>query len=378
MDKKDFLLLIEKYLAGQTTVTEEELLIRFYQFYRKDDEGWVDIPKGQEALILDRINGKIKKPIKLKRWLTWSAAAIILFTCTIGIKLYIDKNQLSQVELLVNISKGEDILPGEVRATLKLADGRTIRLDDAKSGTVADELGVSLSKTSEGQLVYTINGHADQSVDKMMVHTVETPRGGQYQIKLPDGTRVWLNASSTLSYSPNFEQTRAVQLQGEAYFEVAKDKKPFIVNSRDQAIQVLGTHFNVSAYPEDQKTVTTLLEGKVNVSAKLNKSGKGTVLEPNSMATTYRNTDKVVKSEANIESAVAWKNGYFQFNEGKLTDIMATIARWYDVEVEYESLPDTRYTIYISRGVKLSEVLTMLEITGGTELYLKDNKIFAK
>lgn len=378
MDKKDFLLLIDKYLAGQTTIAEEEFLFHFYQLYCKDGQTSIDIPQGQEVLILDRIRRKVKKPKKLYHWFKWSVAAMILFTSIIGIKLYLDRNEISQVEQLAHVSKGEDVMPGEVRATLKLSDGRKIILDDSKSETLGNELGVSLSKTSDGQLVYTFNEHTEQSLDQKIVHTVETPKGGQYQIKLPDGSHVWLNASSTLSYSPNFMHKREVQLRGEAYFEVAKDKKPFIVNSPDQSIQVLGTHFNVFAYPEERKTVTTLVEGKVKVNATLNKLGKGTILEPNSMATTYQNTDKVIKTRDNIESALAWKNGYFQFNEEKLTDIMATIARWYDVEVEYASLPETQFTLYISRGVKLSEVLNMLEITGGIELFLKENKIFAK
>jgi len=249
------------------------------------------------------------------------------------------------------------IAPGSNKATLTLQDGSTINLNDAESGTLARQGNTQIVKSATGGIVY--NGNAG-TADKVLYNTMTTPRGGQYRLTLPDGTDVWLNSASSITYPTAFVgNERNVTVTGEAYFEVAKDKsKPFHVAAGNQNIEVLGTHFNVMAYADEEYIKTTLLEGSV----KVREHGNTSLLKPGEQAVVGKNGGILVKT-ANIDEAVAWKNGYFKFDRVDIKHIMRQVARWYDVDVLYEeNMPDDEFVGKIGRGENITQVLHLLEL----------------
>ncbi|MNK11833.1 fec operon regulator FecR [compost metagenome] len=255
-----------------------------------------------------------------------------------------------------------DVAPGGNFATLKLADGRTISLKDQQNGTISKESGISISKTSDGQLVYTID-QKDKSLAKESYNTITTPLGGQYQVRLPDHSTVWLNAASSLTYATTLNKhgQRWVRLEsGEAYFEVAKDKAhPFIVSSSGQEVMVLGTHFNINSYANEGAIKTTLLEGSV----KIQSSTGNKVLVPGQQAAVTKNQIKI--TPADTEAAIAWKNGLFVFNDADVPAIMRQISRWYNVEVQYSgAIPNNLISGGIARSSNLTTAMKMLEMVG--------------
>jgi transmembrane sensor len=260
------------------------------------------------------------------------------------------------------------ITPGGNKAILTLQDGSTIVLDDAKDGTLAKQGNATVVKTANGQLVY--NG-ASNGEQKVSYNTMSTPRGGQYKLTLPDGTQVWLNSASSITYPTAFVgNERKVSITGEAYFEVAKDKtKPFHVNAGSQDIEVLGTHFNVMAYADEDAIKTTLLEGSVKVSG----GGSSGILKPGEQAV---NRDGELKiGPAPVDEAMAWKNGYFKFNRVGIKYIMRQLSRWYDVDVVYEGrVKDDEFVGTIGRGENIVQALHLLELTN-VHFKIKDKTI---
>ncbi|WP_343523418.1 FecR domain-containing protein [Pedobacter sp.] len=302
----------------------------------------------------------------LMKSLKWAAAAVvfIVFSVTAYISLQKKKEHVFAT----------DVAPGKNKAILTLADGKKISLSDALTGDVAKEAGFSITKTADGQLVYNID--ESESVDDTRVNTIATPNGGEWQIRLPDGTKVWLNAASSMQYGLNIGKAkqRMVKLDGEAYFEVAKDNaRPFIVETDKQLVEVLGTHFNINSYHDEIVTKTTLLEGSVRV---LHKSTNETeILKPGDQSIVSASGIDV--KEADVDEAIAWKEGYFKFNNEKHASILRKLARWYNVEVEYAD-PQAKNVIYygtVSRFEKISKVLTKLEQTGKVRFDIKGNKI---
>jgi len=298
--------------------------------------------------------------------LKWAAAAVvfIVFSFTAYISLQKKKEHVFAT----------DVAPGKNKAVLTLADGKKISLSDALTGNVAKEAGFSITKTADGQLVYNID--ESENIDDTRVNTIATPNGGQWQIRLPDGTKVWLNAASSMQYSLNIGKAkqRLVKLDGEAYFEVAKDSaRPFVVETDKQLVEVLGTHFNINSYYDEIVTKTTLLEGSVRV---LHKSTNETeILKPGDQSIVSASGIDV--KEADVDEAIAWKEGYFKFNNEKHASILRKLARWYNVEVEYAD-PQAKNVIYygtVSRFEKISKVLTKLEQTGKVRFDIKGNKI---
>jgi ferric-dicitrate binding protein FerR (iron transport regulator) len=265
-----------------------------------------------------------------------------------------------------------DVAPGKVGATLTLANGKKIRLTDAASGELAKEAGVVITKTASGQLIYEVKGENTES-DKINILT--TDNGETYQVRLPDGSSVWLNAASTLKYPASFAKLkdRRVELSGEGYFEVAKDKAhPFIVKTAEQEVEVLGTHFNINSYNDQPTIATTLIEGSVKVRA----NGRGQIIKPNEQALT---SDKGIKVQTvDVEEIVDWKEGDFYLNGVSLKNAMQKIARWYDVEVMFDpSVPDDiESTGYISRSNKLSAVLKLIEKSGDVKFKIKGNTVY--
>jgi transmembrane sensor len=273
-----------------------------------------------------------------------------------------------------------DVLPGGNKATLKLGDGKTIVLDNAQNGLLAQQGAVQIEKL-EGQLVYKHSA----STTEPLYNTLGTPAGGQFQLKLPDGTRVWLNASSFIMYPTAFiGKERRVSVYGEAYFEVAKDpNSPFIVNvltsegkSRNGTeVEVLGTHFNINAYNDEALVKTSLLEGKVKIVSDYYNGKQSAILKPGQQAQVEVEGKMKVKDNASMEEVVAWKNGEFLFQSADIGALMRQVARWYDIEVGYPNgMPKDRFSGKIGRNVNLSQLLEILKYSE-VKFELKERKL---
>lgn len=270
-----------------------------------------------------------------------------------------------------------DKAPAAVKATLTLANGTVVALDTDSSRTLAQQGATQVTQLAGGELVYkatqrTVSGTATG------INTLRTPRGGLFKVVLPDGTRVWLNAASSLQYPAAFTGAdRTVALTGEAYFEVAPDKqKPFRVNTHGQQVQVLGTAFNINAYDDEEATRTTLLQGSVKV-ALTNATGsaqKEQLLTPGVQAVTT--PAGIAVTQPDLQQVTAWKEGEFRFQHMKITSIMRQIARWYDVEVEYQGpLPQQEFYGIIPRKEYVSQILKALTLTRNVHFIMKGNTI---
>lgn len=254
-----------------------------------------------------------------------------------------------------------DVPPGGNKAMLTLGDGSQIMLDSAGNGNLASQGATSITKAGNGELIYKPGSGAAQAV---VLNTVNTPKGGQYQIVLPDGTKVWLNAASSLRFPTAFVgQYRQVEITGEVYFEVAHNTKmPFIVKAGQAEVAVLGTHFNVMAYPDENVLKTTLLEGSVRIS----RAGQSAILAPGQQARLASSSDHIrVIDDVDTEKEMAWKTGYFQFKDDNLESIMRQVSRWYDVEVSYEgNMSREHFTGRLPRNTNVSNVLKILSLSG--------------
>jgi len=301
-----------------------------------------------------------------------SIAAIFFITTAIGLFFLINRN--SSKPLIVKNEKNRiyknEIPSNKNRAILTLSDGSKINLDNAKNEILVTQDGVNIRKTSSGEIVYEVQSLANQDI-KISYNTISTPRGGQYQIVLPDGSKVWLNAASSLKFPVSFShEERRVELVGEAYFEVAKlnphsgehegSRIPFKVTSGNQVLEVLGTHFNINAYPDEATINTTLLEGSVKIEQLETHNSK--VLKPGQQAKVGAD---IRVSNVDVSQVIAWKNGYFIFSHENIESIMRKISRWYDVDIEYKgNITQEGFVGSVSRFEKVSQVLDMLQMTG--------------
>jgi transmembrane sensor len=313
----------------------------------------------------------VKSMTRFKPGLRISAAASLLLVLSFGFWLHRQQKHVMQLAVSKNKS---DVAPGGNRATLTLANGTEIGLDSASNGEIAQQGGVTVTKTKSGQVIYNLADLASSAPAAEGYNTIATPRGGQYQVILPDGSHVWLNAASSIRFPTVFRNNeRKVEINGEAYFEVAKDKtKPFRVLSGEQTVEVLGTHFNVMAYDDEKAIITTLLEGSVAVS---NQKGR-VIIKPNQNVTMQRNGSTLTVNETDVEAAVMWKNGYFHFDDEPIEGIMRKISRWYNVEIVYKgNIAGKTFGGNISRFKNVSELLDVLQTTGSIHFQIKERRI---
>ncbi|MFN0293709.1 FecR family protein [Pedobacter helvus] len=379
-DDEDFKSQVD-YFRGQSVENEA--------FFKEIEKVWHLSGKSAlfEALDHDKVVSKFQKRIsatskdisnkKAKsvfgQIFRWSAAAAIFIVIGSFAFLY----KIGVIGEKKEIQYLSDALPGSNKAVLVLADGRKISLTDINNGAIAKEAGLSITKTSDGQLIYTVAKEAAGSESSLRgaFNTIETPKGGMWQVKLPDGSSVWLNAASSLTYPIAFSngKKRIVELKGEAYFEVAKDKlHPFVVKTARQEVEVLGTSFNINSYLDEPTVKTTLLEGNVRVTAD---GLPAKVLVPDEQAVLSNNEISILKVDA--AESIDWKNGYFMFNNEKQESIMKKIARWYNVKIEYANPSAKEVTYYgsISRFEKVSQVLRKFEQTGEVKFEIDKDKI---
>jgi transmembrane sensor len=370
-------LLIGKYLRGQLTENEKKELDawisaseqnrqlfvelcsakpldnQLIQFGNADNvKGWQNI----EKKIAER-NSRVSKIPAWKIGLQSAAAILIVVFATWQVWYHTSNREPLSIKL---VSKyGEDVLPGKRKAELVLSEGTIIKLDDDKD-TVFKDKGNIIQKTSGGSIVYS----RDQSDELAGWNSIHIPNGGEYVVILEDGTKVWINAASSLRYPVHFTaKERRVELtEGEAYFEVAKNKeKPFIVVAERMSVQAVGTAFNVNSYNcSDSSNLTTLAEGKIKVITKI----KTVFVEPGQEVKADLNSAAV--SKGNVESAIAWKNGLFIFSGIPLQDVMQQLSRWYDARIVYDKtfLEKKLFTGEIKRSVPVSKLLQMMEMTG--------------
>jgi ferric-dicitrate binding protein FerR (iron transport regulator) len=349
--------------------------------------------KPDEAAALKRIKEKLKfsapvRPIQKtnrNKVLRWSiAASVILLTGTII--YFVNHSTNNRITPVPESQK--DIVAGGNKATLQLADGRIIDLAAAKNGLIDSTDGPDVLKTAEGQLSYETSKGSGKGE-----HILSTPAGGQYAVTLPDGTRVWLNAGSSLKYPVVFgNDERVVELDGEGYFEVEKAPSnspqgggqlmiPFVVKLRDGSrVEVLGTHFNINAYDDEAEMRTTLMEGKVRVV-----SGEPSVvsreLVPGQQAkvlNSVRDDGQVlitVMDNVDMDAAIAWKNGKFQFIDATIETIMRQVARWYDAEIVYDGKVDYHFNATIYRSEHVSKLLELLEETGRVHFKVEGRRV---
>lgn len=290
--------------------------------------------------------------LELFNWRKIAVAASVLVAIGIGTLVFLQKNNQSSV---VVVSRGiEDKEPGKIGAILTLSNGSKIVLDSVGNGLLANQNNTIVSK-KKGGVVYTATNGA-----QTVYNTMTTPRAHQYNLELSDGTKVWLNASSSITFPTSFAANeRKVILTGEAYFEVAKDKKrPFRVSVNDMQVNVLGTHFNVNAYSDEDVVNTTLLEGSVLLTEKNRK----VLLRPGQQAQTEKSGSIIVKDDVNLEEVMGWKNGVFYFENASLQSVLRQVSRWYDVDVVFENgVPSRTFEGEIQRNLQLSQVLKILE-----------------
>jgi hypothetical protein len=387
--------LFQRFLDNKCTQAEVKILLQYFDadenevllrsLIRKQSEAISDTPLSSEKLetllestyrkIADEIAGDTAIasspviPLYHRLWFRISAAAAVIFFISVTAFYFLHQyNDRTTVQTQNSTQLIKDIPPGTNNAVLTLDNGTMIVLDSAANGTLTQQGGIKVLKVN-GQIAYDKTGNANlQAVP--IYNTITTARGNQYQVVLADGSKVWLNAASSIRFPSFFTgNERKVEITGEAYFEVAKDAtKPFRVEFNNQRgekaeIEVLGTHFNVNAYPDEEDVKTTLLEGSVKVS----KGNESLLIVPGEQARVSNNSSGVkeitLKKDVVLSQVMAWRDGFFVFNNSDIKMIMRQVARWYDVEVDFEGkIPSEGFTGKVSRNVPLSKFIKVLKL----------------
>lgn len=307
--------------------------------------------------------------IYMSKWRTWRWAAAVLVLAIAGawaLRLVKEKKPP-----LVAVHT-TDVEPGSRKATLQLGNGSTIVLDDAQNGVIANQGKTVIKKSANGRLVYDASA---ATATEITYNTIATPNGGEYEVILPDGSHVWLNAASSIRFPAAFTGNfRKVEINGEAYLEIVKNAKaPFIVVSGKHSVEVLGTAFNIQSYPKEENIATTLIQGSIRIAA-----GKHTkVLQPGQQSLVGRNADDIrLAAEVNMEEVLAWRNGKFIFDDTNMKTVVSQLERWYNVNIDYTGMEDYRFNGEISRNVSLSKVLKMMELTSNIHYKINDRNIY--
>ncbi|SDJ91378.1 FecR family protein [Pedobacter sp. ok626] len=378
--------LIKQFTDGTISKDDYVELMAHFKSDKEADEVFLAMDKAWMSESIDRAhspeemdvlyykltsNKGFNKVPKVKLWPKIAIAASVAIALSTGIWFFVAHQRMINVQSqMVN---NNNISPGHNQATLILSNGKHINLSDTKTGVVIDA----------ARLSYNDGTEIKESKPTSLL-TITTPNGGTYEIRLSDGTKVWLNATSTIKFPSTFTKSkyRKVELTGEAYFEVEKDKKmPFIVVTRGQEVEVLGTHFNINSYPDEASTKTTLLEGSVKVSvinAKTLHQASPSILKPG-MQFIFTSSGVRIQELKDPEEAISWKSGYFTFNREYLDEVMRKVSRWYNVDIVYknEQIKLIPFSGTITRFTNVSEVLKMLELTGKVKFTIEGKNIIA-
>ncbi|MEL1239523.1 FecR family protein [Flavobacterium flavipallidum] len=364
MNESEILTLLQKYQNGTLSNEEKDKLDAWYLYKVSNSKLQLSEQQLNDSYEYLKSQLSLEKETKvISLWQRVAVAASIAVVLGTGI-FYFTKTE-KQVNPVVQ--KVQDIAPGGNRGILTLSNGKQIILSDvSKEGAIAkegDDEEVTVKLSANGVVTYIINSEANKTKgDVASFNTLSTPLGGQYNIILGDGTKVFLNAVSSIKYPTQFNgDKRIVELEGEAYFEVSKNKsKPFIVKCGNQMVEVLGTHFNIHNYNDEKFVKTTLLEGSVAVSH----GNERVVLKPGQQSNVSGTLGKIQVKEVDTDLAVAWKNGRFKFDNADLKTVMKQLERWYGIKVEYRgNVSDVRFNGGTFMNKNLSEVLKVLELS---------------
>ncbi len=367
MNESEILALLQKYQEGTLSNEDKDKLEAWYLHKASNSNRQLSEYELEDSY--EHLKSKLPLAQKAKVVSLWprvAVAASVALLLGSGI-FYFTKSEVKEEEKIQVVEKPKDIAPGGNKGILTLSNGKQIVLSDVSEKDIIAKEGeedeVTIKMDANGVITYVINPNADSSKENAnSFNTLSTPTGGQYNIVLADGTKVFLNAVSSIKYPTQFNgDERTVELEGEAYFEVAKDKsKPFIVKSDNQKIQVLGTHFNVHAYNNEAAIKTTLLEGSVAVAFR----NQTAILKPGQQSNITENSTKITVKEVDTEAAIAWTNGRFKFDNADLKSVMKQLERWYGIKVEYRGdVSDVRFNGGTFRNKNLSEVLKVLELS---------------
>lgn len=384
MNENNISELVEKFLSGRATAEEEQRLL---DWYRSADHTEIKVGiKSEQELndIRQRIHknllahvAKNNVPVigRRKNYYRIAIAAVLIFLVA-GAWFVFRNNNLSKPGNNNVTAKVNDIpAPTNTRAVITLGNGSKVYIDSAGNGTLAQESNVEVVKNADGEISYQLAGNGNKR-EEIQYNTLFNPRGSKViSLTLSDGTKVWLNSESSLKYPTAFNgNKREVQITGEAYFEVAHDAaKPFYVAKGNMQVQVLGTHFNVNAYDDENAIRITLLEGSVVV----NNESSTIKIKPGEQAVA-KNSLLSVNHSPNVDEVMAWKNGLFQMNNADVASIMREISRWYNVDVTYQgSVPTGHISGKVPRSTNLSSVLKVFEYSG-IKLSIQDRKIIVK
>ncbi|HAL50932.1 MULTISPECIES: FecR family protein [Sphingobacterium] len=372
----------QRYREGRCSEAEIRQLEDWYTDWNTADRVFLTEAQLQEAehwmrMDVMRRTGLARDNLFIRRiWTRVAVGAAAAVAMAFGIWLYRDMTRPNTPYQANTLLIKNDIPPGKNAATITLDNGQVVTLNSNKTAVVIES---SQLQYDDGTAIKQESMRQDAPDVLSKMYTVETPRGGQYQIVLSDGTKAWLNAASSIRFPRSFAgaKNRRIEISGEVYLEVSKDEAhPFIVRTATQEIKVLGTHFNVNDYADGSPARTTLLEGLVQVSS----SQTGSInleyrtLKPGQQAVI--SDQKIAVRNANLSGVVAWKDGDFRFENENVTEIMKQIARWYDVEIIYkDNVNDVKLNAAIARNRKLSQVLNMMEKTGEVKFKLEGRKI---
>jgi ferric-dicitrate binding protein FerR (iron transport regulator) len=364
---------LRKFSKGQAT-EEESLFVNQWFEYAETQPDILDSMTAEARDLLEKeMHQRIAKDIQapkltiarsdhfLGRRLRYAAAAVVILVGGITgmYAIFHGSKRIDLAQTGVHHPPAGKVEPGSTRAILQLGDGAEILLDSAQNGFLSKQGSTQIIKVQAGNLVYQTG---TSNNDQVSYNTIVVPRGGYYNVTLPDGTKVWLNAASSLRFPTSFSgNSREVELRGEAYFEVASNKKmPFSVAINQTSVQVLGTHFNVNGYDDEGSIRTTLLEGAVKF-----RYGSGEkLIRPGEEVIYSMQAHSAAVQQADTTQVMAWKNGFFEFDNLDLPAIMRLIERWYNVDVSYHSTRQIELTGSLSRRSRLEEVLQLLEKNG--------------
>jgi ferric-dicitrate binding protein FerR (iron transport regulator) len=360
MKNTDAVELLKKYRTGKCTEKEKALLETWY--LQEATKSEMDFPVDALERLLDEVweSLPIHQPVKTNvrpLYIMRAVAASVLLLLSVGVYFFLKPQQKQQ------IARHDQVVPGGNKAILTLANGQKIILTDAKNGAVARQGNIVVNKTAGGQVTYQVSNSTKSGQE--VYNTMTTPRGGTWGLTLSDGTRVWLNSVSSIKYPTAFTgKERNVEITGEAYFEVAHNRtQPFHVTAGGQRVEVLGTHFNINAYPEEDAVKTTLLQGSVKLVKSSGTTMESVILKPGQQAQVAAQI-KVIK-HADTDQVMAWKNGLFSFEKVSLQEVLRQLSRWYDVEVVYKgNIEPRKFGGEIGRDLNLSEVLDGLKASG--------------
>ena len=375
MQKEEVQKLVEKYLHNAASADETEKLFQWYRAEMKTDSEWNFDEQEDENKLKSFIFSQIEladstdnRFIGTSRFYSLAVAASVLVFLVSGLYFLIKTDDIKTGKIPVKVALKpvvNDIQPGGIKAILTLSDGKKVVLDDSQNGVVLNQGGIKIHKNSQGVIEYTlIESDIQKSKTEIreiqtVYNTIQTPVGGKFQLNLADGSKVWLNSASSLRFPVFFAgNTREVELKGEAYFEVSKNEdKKFSVRSGNQTVEVLGTHFNINAYSDEPSITTTLIEGAVRV-IELN-SKKSQILRPGEQSKVDR---EIRIHRKDTQAEVAWKDGYFYFENASIETVMRQLGRWYGITARYETeLPEHHFEGAIATNLTLLEVLEILQ-----------------